>query len=120
MSSDLDVAQEEGRGEISGGDFMWHSAEQEHEVCAHSSRHAPLCRPDRLAAGFLMGPSVEWSQKRELALLPLTRAFSPSPAASAREDKGPNTWSVSALCEVLSLPQECESYLDCFRWLGKV
>lgn len=56
MSSDLDVAQEEGRGEISGGDFMWHSVEQEREVCAHSSRHAPLRRPDRLAAGFLDGP----------------------------------------------------------------
>lgn len=51
-----------------------------------------------------MGPSVEWSQKRELALLPLTWAFSPSPAALAREDKGPNMWTASALHEALSLP----------------
>lgn len=50
------MVQEEGRGEISGGDFMWHSVEQEHEVCAYSSRHTPPRCPDRLAAGFLDGP----------------------------------------------------------------
>lgn len=107
MSSDLDMAQEEGRREISGGDFMWHSVEQEREVCAHSSCHAPLSHPDRLAAGFLDGPLCGVESEERAGSASTHMGFSPSPAASAREDKGPNTWTASALREVLSLTPKC-------------
>lgn len=76
-------AQEEGRGEISGGDFMWHSVEQEREVCTHSSCHAPLRHPDRLAAGLLDGPlcGVESEERAgsastHMGLLTVPRCFS--------------------------------------------
>lgn len=62
--------------------------------CSHTH---PVCHrlrsPDRLAASWL-GLAGECSQKTELALLPLTWAFSWPPAASTGGQR-PNTWAAS-------------------------